>query len=396
MFLDDFEIFLNDGSRRPDSRSFWLMAFDTLRQIGQAPSFRRRGAGFRVATGRRACLGNAVMDNAEVKFRLDVFEGPLDLLLHLIKTNELEISEISLSKITSQYLEYTRLMEAMDLEVAGDYLVMAATLINIKLRALLPSPEDEVEPEGEQDLDDFMSAKLLLARLIEYRKFKEASQRLGERAERQAQIFMREVALPRMAQAEEDVVLHGELDLLLSAFARVIRFVDRRDYHQVQAEEFSIEDKIAFLRRRLVVEDRIELTALFQACQAKVEAIALLIAVLELCRLKELRVIQGDNFDHVLLVARRVADEQERAAAMDEQAREAKALEADILANRTGVVDDGVLPDEEEADAASPAEAEAPAEVEVPAEAETPATDGARVIDLSSEIADGWPEENAR
>jgi segregation and condensation protein A len=301
------------------------------------------------------------MDNAEIKFRLDVFEGPLDLLLHLIKTNELEISEISLSKITSQYLEYTRLMEAMDLEMAGDYLVMAATLINIKLRALLPSPEDEVEPESEQGLDDFMSAKLLLARLIEYRKFKEASQRLGERAERQAQIFMREVALPRMVQAgEEDAVLHGELDLLLSAFARVIRFVDRRDYHQVQAEEFSIEEKIAFLRRRLVVEDRIELTALFQACRAKVEAIALLIAVLELCRLKELRVIQGESFDHVLLVARRVADEPEHAAALDEQAREAKALEADILANRTGVVDDGVLPDEE--DAETEAEAEAPAE----------------------------------
>jgi segregation and condensation protein A len=294
------------------------------------------------------------METTDVKFQLDVFEGPLDLLLHLIKTNELEISEISISTITSQYLEYMRLMESMDLEVAGDYLVMAATLINVKLRALLPAEDEESEEDGE-DLDEFMSAKLLMQRLIEYRRFKEAAHELGRGAERQSQIFMRDVALPKLAEAEGDDTLQGDLALLLEAFARVIRFVDRRDFHEVHGDEFAIEDKIDLLRRRTLVEDRIRLRELFEQCRAKIEMVVTLLAVLELCRLKELRVAQGGEFDEILLVSRREGDravEEELAG----QARAAEALEADIAANRTGVVDDGTLPDDEsgiEVDAAT-------------------------------------------
>jgi segregation and condensation protein A len=286
------------------------------------------------------------MESTDVKFRLDIFEGPLDLLLHLIKTNELEISEISISKITSQYLEYLRLMESLDLEAAGDYLVMAVTLINIKLRALLPAGEEEAETEGE-DLDDFMSAKLLMQRLIEYRRFKEAAQQLGRQADRQAQIFVREVALPQLAHIAADPELQGDLDQLLGAFARVIRFVDRRDYHEVQTEAFAIDDKITLLRRRIVLEDRISLVRLFEQCRVKIEMIVTLLAVLELCRLKELRLAQGDSFDDVLLLPRRHGDPAAEQALAD-QARVAQALEADILANRTGLVDDGILPDDEE------------------------------------------------
>lgn len=342
------------------------------------------------------------MDSTEVKFRLDVFEGPLDLLLHLIKTNELEISEISISKITSQYLSYLRLMESMDLEVAGNYLVMAATLINIKLRSLLPSPEEEIEEEGE-DLDDFMSARMLMQRLIEYRQFKEAARELGRHAERQSQIFMREVALPNLARSQEDTELKGDLDLLLAAFARVIRFVDRRDYHEVQSEEFTIEEKIDLLRRRVLIEERIHLTEMFRRCVNKMEMIVTLMAVLEMCRLKELRVVQGESFDDVLLLPRRGDDAAAREE-LDEQARRAAQEEAEIVASRTGIVDDGVLPDEtdDEIDAivegqAAPPENGAPAADEgadaAVHETEETVEGGARIIDISAPAPETDPED---
>jgi segregation and condensation protein A len=288
------------------------------------------------------------METTDVKFRLDIFEGPLDLLLHLIKTNELEISEISIATITSQYLDYLRMIETMDLEVAGDYLVMAATLINIKLRAILPAADEELEEESEE-LDEFMSAKLLMQRLIEYRRFKEAARHLGGSAERQAQIFLREVALPKIEQAEADPEFQADLETLLGAFARVIRFVDRREFHQIRSEEFNTEEKVVMLRRRLLLEERIHLMRLFEQCRAKVEMIVTVLAILELCRLKELRVVQAGVFDEVLLVPCREGDAASRSELAD-QARRAKAAEADILANRTGIVDDGILPAEDDED----------------------------------------------
>ncbi len=283
-------------------------------------------------------------------FKLNIFQGPLDLLLHLIRVNELEISEISISQITSQYLDYLRLMESLDLEVAGDYLVMAASLINIKLRTLLPDPEEEIEPEAEEELDSFMTARALMQRLIEYRRFKEAAAGLGARAERQAQIFLREVALPQLAEAEASAPVRGDLALLLEAFGRVIKFVERRDYHQVQQENYTIEDKIGVVRRRLMIENGFELEELFLACHDKLEMIVTLMALLELCRLKEILLRQGDTFGRIGVARREglptVDDEEARAGEAEELAR----LETQIIAQRTGFVDDGLLPEDEPED----------------------------------------------
>ena len=241
---------------------------------------------------------------SDCTFTLPVFQGPLDLLLHLIKVNELEVSEISISQITGQYLDYLRIMESLDLEVAGDYLVMAASLINIKLRSLLPDPEEEIEPE-EEELDSFMTARALMARLIEYRRFKEAAAGLGARAERQAQIFLRETALPELARAEAAPQLRADLDLMLEAFGRVIRFVERRDYHQIRQDEYTIEDKVDIVRRRLLIEDAFELDELFLECGGRIEMIVTLLALLELCRLKEIRLRQGDTFGRIGVARRR-------------------------------------------------------------------------------------------
>jgi segregation and condensation protein A len=313
------------------------------------------------------------MESSELKFTLDVFEGPLDLLLHLIKTNELEISEISLAGIANQFLETIRLMEHLDLDVAGEYLVTAATLINIKLRALLPDPEEETaEEESDEGLDDFMSAKLLMQRLIEYRRFKEAGQKLGERAERQSQIFFREAVLPKIAEAREDPQVEGDLERLLAAFARVIRFVDRREFHEVQGEEFTIDEKLTLLRRRLVVEERVSLNGVFMKCRSKIEMVVTLLAVLELCRLKELHVLQGDCFDEVLLTPRRAA-------------------QGDILPDSEEGEDDGVgakpkaiaaPPEADREDQTPPA---APGESAAAQSPTAPAAPQARIIELSDD-----------
>lgn len=291
--------------------------------------------------------------NSEYTVKLPIFEGPLDLLLHLIKVNEMEITEISISAITSQYLDTVRLMEELDLEIAGEFLVMAATLINIKLRSILPEPEAEIEENAEEETgDDFMTARALMQKLVEYRKFKEAAQTLGRSAERQALIFTREVALPAMAQAQADLSYKGDLDLLLEAFSRVIKFVQRRDYHQVQNEEYTIEDKILLLRRRIVVDQKISVVELFKECTVKIEMIVTLIAVLELCRLKELRVTQFDSFDDIVVIPREggpaEADIEGGAPAAAGAAETLEQIEADILSQRTGLVDDGSLGEDDE------------------------------------------------
>jgi segregation and condensation protein A len=275
--------------------------------------------------------------------KLPIFEGPLDLLLHLIKVNEMDITEIAIAEITSQYLEYLRLMETLDLEVAGDYLVLAATLIHIKLRSLLPATDEDEEVEAEDDVDHFLSARVLMQQLIDYRKFKEAALDLGHRADRQSQIFLREVALPALSEAAVEPAVQGDLTRLLDAFSRVLRFVERRDYHEVRGEEFTVEERIVHLRRRLLLDDRLNVQELFEACRDKVEMIVTIIALLELCRLKELRVIQEDAFGVIFAVRKEAGG---AATADGGEAEELTRLEADILAHRTGLVDDGLLPEE--------------------------------------------------
>ena len=238
--------------------------------------------------------------SSDYKVKINIFEGPLDLLLHLIKVNELEISEISISTITGQYLDYLRLMETLDLEVAGDFLVMAATLLNIKLRSLLPDPQDG-EDEEEEAIDQFLSARTLMQQLVEYRKFKEMAVDLGRKAQAQDLTFMRDVALPKLVEADVDPAIQGDLEQLLDAFSRVIRFVSRRDYHQVQEEEYTVEDKVDHVRRLFLVEPRLLLSQLFEKCRDKIEMIVTLLALLEMCRLKELGIQQSDGFGEVFV-----------------------------------------------------------------------------------------------
>ncbi len=236
------------------------------------------------------------MDDYKVK--LQVFEGPLDLLLHLVKINEMDIYDIPIAEVTRQYLEYLRLMETMDLEIAGEFLVMAATLLNIKLRSLLP--QTSLDEEEDEEIGDILTAQALMDQLVQYRKFKEAASKLQEKEDQQARIFFREVALPQFANVEGDD-LRSDLDKMLVAFSRVLRFVEAAGWHMVTEEEFSLEEKIDSIDRRIREEKRLDLETLFRECRAKVEMIVVLLALLELSRQKCVTLEQSDPYGPVYL-----------------------------------------------------------------------------------------------
>lgn len=232
--------------------------------------------------------------------KLPVFEGPFDLLLHLVKVNQMDIYDIEIAKITEQYLEYIKTAEMLNIELAGEFLVMAATLINIKSRALLPAPlEDE---EGEEAEDEIASARALIQQLVEYRRFKEAAQTLGDREDEQSRVFYRTKVIPILAP-EADAEAARDLESLLKAFGRVLQYATSEDFHRVLEEQYRVEDKIIDIEERLRREKSLSLRAMFDRSFTKVESICIFLALLELCRRRRIRIRQDAAFDDVTLTA---------------------------------------------------------------------------------------------
>lgn len=232
-----------------------------------------------------------------VTVKLERFEGPLDLLLHLIKRDEIDIYDIPIAHITQQYLAYLELMRSLDLEIAGEFLVMAATLMRIKAKMLLPLPavgeeEDEGDPREE-----------LVQRLIEYRQFKEAAGTLREKEGERRMLFER-----GMVPGEDDA---GPLPLapatlfdLLAALNRVLARVPERQTYEIVAEEFTLEDKMAHIEERLAEEGHFLFEGMLMACRTRSEMIVTFIALLELIKLGHAFVIQNDTFGEIEIAAR--------------------------------------------------------------------------------------------
>jgi len=231
----------------------------------------------------------------------DLFEGPLDLLLHLIKVNELDITEVSLTEVTSQYLAYLDAMKELDLELAGEFLVIAATLINLKSRSLLPVHAEEEEAEGEE-LDATLSTRQLLRRLIEFRKFKELATRLRRLEEQNRGVFYRATVTPILPPPEAETEGPREdIRALFDAFTRVLRTARSRPLHSVRQEQFHVEDKIAELRARVQREKRINLYQVFTRCVCKEEIIVTFLAALELAKSREITIAQAAPFEDILI-----------------------------------------------------------------------------------------------
>lgn len=225
--------------------------------------------------------------------RLDKFEGPLDLLLHLIRKNELDICDIPISVIARQYLDYIKLMKDLNLEVAGDFLVMASTLLHIKSSLLLPQDEQE---EGEEDALDPRAE--LIRRLLEYQQYKEAGQLLEARALLGREVFARASPEPGLSAHE---VEEGPLELslfdLVDAFRALLARIPVESFHDVApAETFSIADCINEILSILQERETVFFDDLVADDLTRERVIVTFLAVLELCRLKLVRIFQ--NVEH--------------------------------------------------------------------------------------------------
>jgi segregation and condensation protein A len=236
------------------------------------------------------------MPNQPYQVRLEIFEGPLDLLLYLIRQEELDIYDIPIARITQQYLEYIEIMKALDIELAGEFLVMAATLLKIKSKLLLPH---HVEIEGE--MED--PRKDLVRQLLEYKKFKEAASRLEDREEVQRLMFPRpKGAIEKQEQADaEPPVPEVGLYELLTAFRQVVERIDKVRLYEIVGEDITIEERIDFILREIKEKEQIRFTDLFANEKRKLVIVVTFFALLELIRLGRVKVVQDSMFGEIII-----------------------------------------------------------------------------------------------
>jgi segregation and condensation protein A len=234
--------------------------------------------------------------------RLDNFEGPLDLLLHLIKKSEVNIHDIPIALITAQYLDTMELMKELNLDVAGEFLVMAATLIHIKSRTLLPRP-DTAATAGDSEEDDPRDA--LVRRLLEHQKFKAAAELLHEREQvRSAQWLRPDERVAAIAGDDYEPELEVDLFSLLNAFQSVVQRLKQRPKMLLPAEQISIEVRIEQLLERLSETEACGFEELFADIRERSGLIVTFIALLEMIRLKLVRVFQAGGFGPIRVYKR--------------------------------------------------------------------------------------------
>lgn len=232
---------------------------------------------------------------------LEIFQGPLDLLHYLITKDEIDIYDIPIARVTEQYMQYLELMKVLNLELAGEYILMAATLIRIKAKMLLPRDEEgEDEPDPREEL---------VAALLEYRKFKEAGEILKEKRLLEERLYVPHGIDPGNGNKEK-VILSDNSTLfdLLTAFKEALNRIEEEKLYEIRPEEMSIEDRIEKVLSILIDKESATFQELFADIPRKIVAVTTLLAILELVKLKritvrqslpfsELRVYRGDEFE---------------------------------------------------------------------------------------------------
>lgn len=225
-----------------------------------------------------------------IHFKLPVFEGPLDLLLHLIKESKIDIYDIPIVEITRQYLGYIKLLKDLNLEIAGDFLVMAATLIHIKSKMLLPPDEEQKEESFEDPRSE------LVQRLLEYQSYKDSSLHLRKREEIWKNIFTRSVPDKDGLEFDpEPVLFEANVFDLISAFQKLLEKAPEH-IREITRETLTVADKINFIVERLENEDGIRFEDLFEEGYSKVTLIVTFLALLEIIRLGLAKIYQEKDF----------------------------------------------------------------------------------------------------
>ena len=230
---------------------------------------------------------------------LDIFEGPLDLLLHLIKEQKMDIYDIRIAEITKQYLSYLDLLSELNLEMVGEYLVMAAELAKIKSKTLLPIPETEEDvltAAGEDPRAE------LMRRLLEYQRYKEAAFELRQKEYDQQQLFSRtgEVVLEN---SEEELLIEANVFDLLTAFQKVLKEKSFKKNYEIKVTTLSVSDRISGILEILNASESVTFDSLFTTLNTKQEVIVTFLAILELMRMQLIRSQQARQFDVIRIYA---------------------------------------------------------------------------------------------
>src|SRR5689334_6859336 len=234
---------------------------------------------------------------ADYKVKFEVFEGPLDLLLYLIKKEEVDIYEVNLARLATQFIEYIDTMRLLDLELAGEFVVMASTLMYIKSRELLPM-DQQAQVEGEDDGED--PRWELIRQLVEYKKFKDAAASLQVLEARQEDVFPR---IPGKLEFEtEPTATRPDVSIfdLVNAVNSVLkRFNQKEDLRDIFEDKWSVSEKIELLLRILSERLKMKFSELFEGVTSRSEVVVTFLALLELIRLKQLTAVQSEPFGQI-------------------------------------------------------------------------------------------------
>jgi len=228
----------------------------------------------------------------EIKLELGAFAGPLDLLLFLIKQEQANIFDIPIAKITDEYLKYIRLMKTLDISLAADFLVMAATLIEIKSKMLLPR---EISDETEEELED--PRQELIDRLLEHQKFKNAAEMLYERSTIEQAVFTR----GQIQSDENNLETNASVFDLLTVFQKILERHKEEIKLEIEREEMSLAEMLKHLKAQIFKAKEISLLELFQEMQTRPELVLAFIAILELVRTESINLLQKKTFGDVIL-----------------------------------------------------------------------------------------------
>ena len=233
---------------------------------------------------------------SDYKVKFEVFEGPLDLLLYLIKKEEVDIYDVNLTQLATQFIEHIEVMRSLDLEIAGEFLVMASTLMYIKSRELLPL-DQQVQTEGEDDGED--PRWELIRQLVEYKKFKDAAAQLQALEARQENIFARVPVKPEFAP---ETPLRPEVSLfdLVNAVSSILKRVHQRDdMRDVFEDKWTVSEKLEHIMKSIAQREKLKFAELFEGGMSRTEVVVTFLALLELIRLKQLVAVQPEAFGEI-------------------------------------------------------------------------------------------------
>ena len=243
-----------------------------------------------------------------LRLHLDKFEGPFEVLLYLIRVQEIDIFDIPIVRVTEQYLRFLEVMREENLDVTGEFLVMAATLIQIKSKMLLPV---EVDGDEEEEIEEEDPRIELVEKLIEYRRFRDVAERLQFLEDERAKWFTRNVK-PKVERAEEEDEEQDLLEVtmydLVEAFRGVLRYFSDDLVHTVENEGSSVDEKIELIEQRLASAGSLTWVELFEGCRSRVELVCCFLAILELCRMGRLRAHQHNAFGDIRLFPRTASE----------------------------------------------------------------------------------------